>query len=96
MKPIFLSFSPFGCVAAGKLFAAVCSRFERYFWYKLIQVAMVSKVFRHLVHGDSPEKEWNCHLLESSINKITPSVQTTETWAIFFILPELLKDVEMT
>ena len=50
MKPIFLSFSPFGCVAAGKLFAAVCSRFERYFWYKLIQVAMVSKVFRHLVH----------------------------------------------
>ena len=82
MKPIFLSFSPFGCVAAGKLFAAVCSRFEQYFWYKLIQVAMVSKVFRHL---DSPEKEWNYHLLKSSINKITPvDIQTTETWAIFF------------
>ena len=45
----------------------------------------------------SPEKEWNYHLLESSINKITPvDIQTTETLAIFFILPELLKDVEMT
>lgn len=52
MKPNLFTFLPFVCVAAGKLFTAVCSHFEHYFWYKLVPVAMVAII---LVHRD-PKK----------------------------------------
>ena len=107
MKPNFLSFSPFGCVAAGQLFAAVCGRFEHYFWYKLIPVAMVSKVFRHLnLCHYSCTRRFIRKRVELSptrflFKKITPSGHARgkhkqqKHGPTFLLCFKMLKDVEM-